>query len=119
MNVRPRPELIRLILDGHFPVKPLRDELAAYPWDADEPLVTLRPDHIGRILERFLGGELTSQNVQEWAEAVEARDDVDFADVPERDLPGIVFILANPDINGPLTPDLARGLLTRLDDRTD
>ena len=115
--MRSRQELIRRIVEGEFPVAPLREELAAYPWDADDPLVSLRPDHVRRVVERFLLGELTSSNVQEWAEAVELRDDVDFDDT-ELDLARLMFILANPEVNGPLTPERARELLSALDNST-
>ena len=56
-----------------------------------------------RIVDRFLGGEITAAQLQEWAENLEVREDVAFAD-DERDLLDDVFFrIATPMINGPLT----------------
>ena len=115
MNARPRAELLRLILQAEFPLEPLRAELATYPWDVDEPLVTLRPHHVTRVLDRFIRGELAAADVQHWAEALEVREDVGTDISHEAGLRRILFILANPDVNGRLTPERATELIGRTD----
>lgn len=107
---RSRAEVLRLIAEGHFPMDDLRAELAAFPWDAEEPLFTLRPEHVARILERYLRGELSAAEVGTWAETLEVRDDVDFAD-DGMTLKSAIFSLANQSVNGALNPDRARALL--------
>jgi hypothetical protein len=46
------------------------------PWDSDEELVTLTPEHLARMLERFLSGDLTSSDLDRRANAIEGRDDI-------------------------------------------
>lgn len=110
MAPRSRAETLRLIAEGHFPLDDLREELSAFPWDAEEPLFTLRRDHVTRILERFLGGELSAAEVEAWAETLEIRDDVGFGNDGSI-LKNAIFTLANPSVNGALTADTARALL--------
>ena len=46
------------------------------PWDSDGELVTLvRANAIG-LLQRYIRGELTPSDLEMWADAVEARDDI-------------------------------------------
>lgn len=108
---RSRGELIRLIVEGRFPLAPLRAELSAYPWDSAEPLVTLRRSHIARVLTRYLAGDLTAADVAAWAEALEVREDVGFAADDAAMIQRIVFVLANPSLNGDLNSSTARALL--------
>jgi hypothetical protein len=111
MHPRARSELIALLVEGRFPIDQIRNELATYPWDADEPLVVLERRHVTTVLQRYLRGELTSEQVGSWAEALELRDDIGF---PEQDcatLQHLIFVLANPDVNGNLTLDVAEALL--------
>ena len=42
MPRRPRTELVALLVEARFPMEPILDELALFPWDIDAPLVVLR-----------------------------------------------------------------------------
>ena len=114
MSRRPRIELVTALVEGRFPVEPIRAELATYPWDLDEPLVCLRPTHVESILSRYLKGALTAASVAAWAEASELRDDIDFGDQEREGLGHVIFVLANPDVNGHLTPESAEDLLGQI-----
>jgi hypothetical protein len=111
MQPRDRSELVRLLVEGRFPIEPIRAELAEYPWDAEESLVLLQRTHIEAILRRYLGGELSAAQVEAWANAVELRDDIGFPDQDSPNLAHLIFVLANPAVNGDLTPESARTLL--------
>jgi hypothetical protein len=111
MSRRPRIELLTALIEGQFPVEPIRMELVTYPWDLDDPLVFLRPTHVRSILSRFLNGDLTAASVAAWAEAVELRDDIDYEDEERHVLGEAIFVLANPDVNGHLTPERAEAML--------
>lgn len=118
MSSRPRVDLVTALVEGQFPLEPLRAELRTYPWDLDEPLVTLRPSHVEAILDRFLKGELTAAAVDAWANAIELRDDIGFADEGRDTLAHAIFVLANPDVNGHLTTKRAEALLAEITRRT-
>ncbi len=81
--------------------------LRAYGWDSDEELVLLSAADARRILERYLTGELSAQQVEYWAELLEMRDDVGFEERQSAELRRLISVLANPEINEPLTPALA------------
>jgi hypothetical protein len=63
-------------------------------------------NHINAILARFIAGDLTAEEVTGWAECFEAREDVGFEHCGAN-LQEIVFRLANPEINEPITRELA------------
>ena len=82
-------------LDG--PSQPLIEELRLMDWDwTGEPLLVLTPEHVLSVMDRFLSGQLTAKQVEDWADALELREDVELAD----SLAGVIFYLANPSING-------------------
>jgi hypothetical protein len=62
------------------------------------------------MLRSYLDGRRTTGALVAWAEALEVREDVD-VEAPVQDL---LFALANPTINGPLTPEAARKWVRRL-----
>ena len=99
-------------------MEPIRAELSQYPWDADEPLILLSREHVGSILARYLASELTEADLQQWAESLEMRDDVGFENADSRLLGNIVFVLANPEVNGALTPSVARQLIGEIATRS-
>ncbi|MCK4945423.1 MAG: hypothetical protein KAS59_04090 [Alphaproteobacteria bacterium] len=66
------------------------------------------------VLERYLHSELTAENVEDWANAVEIRDDIEFGIKNEETVLDAVYILANPVLEGSLPPEMARSLIERL-----
>ena len=115
MHVRPRLELVTQLIAGNFPLETLRAELSTYPWDLNEPLVVLQRADVAGILRRFIAGELTAADVVLWAEALELRDDVGFPKGDDKALGRVIFVLANPEVNGQLSRDRAEALLVELD----
>lgn len=86
-------------------------ELKTYPWDIPEALVSLDASDILSILERFLQGALTAEDVEQWANALEIREDVECRDEQVKEA---LFELANPSITEPLTRDRAIRLVAAL-----
>jgi hypothetical protein len=71
----------------------------------------MTPGHVRSILARDLGGELTGDQVTFWAECFGSREDVAFGDGTGCTLAEIIFLLANPEIKDPVTPELATRLI--------
>src|SRR5919204_27436 len=109
MTVGERTNWLHLLLSFEVPVDDALAALQRYPWDCDE-LVTLTPEHISRVLRRFLAGELTARDVEQWAAAVECRDDVAMSELVKE----VVFDLANPSLQGELNDDRAKLEIARL-----
>lgn len=90
------------------PVTEALDRLRAFPWDSDEELEILRVEDVAGLLEDFLAGRVSHREVLEWADAVEAREDL--GRDPERAgwLGQALAELANPALFGPATEVAAR-----------
>jgi hypothetical protein len=88
-------------------------ELEALGWDSDVHLAVLTREHARRLLDAFLARQVSAVECEQWAEALEAREDVGFEAGYEELLKRLVFELANPDITEPLTPQ--RGAALRSD----
>jgi hypothetical protein len=92
----------------------LRQKLGEFPWDSDNELVQLGRDHVRQVLRRYIGGELTRDDVEAWADLLEGRDDVGLEAAAEPLLKDVIYELANPTIMPELTPRRAQEILTRL-----
>lgn len=93
------------------PLEEVRGELRRHEFDSLEPLAKLDRGDVVRILERFLRCEITAEDVEEWAEAIELRDDIEVSD---EELKEAIFDLANPVLQGALTALHAEGWIRRL-----
>jgi hypothetical protein len=107
MMITERTKILQRLVDYREPVEPLLQDLRKFGWDSNQELFILSSTHIDAILERYLNGELTAEEVTRWAECFEARDDVGFECA---NLQEVVFRLANTEINDPITLNLATRL---------
>jgi hypothetical protein len=99
----PRDELARKLVEYALPIEPVLSELSAYPWDCDSPLFVITPAHVASILDRYLAGDLTAEQVERWGNLVEGRDDLDLAE----DVSEVIHDLANPLLTEPLSKESA------------
>ena len=67
------------------------------------------------ILRRFKSGGLDAEDVENWANAIEGRDDIGFGDDNYGILKEVIFSLANPGLKGALTAKIADCWIERLD----
>jgi hypothetical protein len=96
-------------------IETLRESLRDFSddWD-DRPLGILRREHVLSVLRRWRAGELSDREVEDWANLVEMRDDLDH-DPDDKAVATAVFILANPVLEGRLSeegPKLLNSLST-------
>ncbi len=111
-----RAELLRLLIAGAISGREATSRLAVFDWDSDQELVVVTSTDATAQLERFLRGEVDAASVEEWAEAIEGREDIGYEAQSKDVLTGLVFELANPDISGALTPKTAGDWVERLRD---
>jgi hypothetical protein len=98
-----RKELLLQLLTRSRPMKSVLEELAEYGWDSDRDLVVVTRHYLMLALQEFTDGHLSAADLVSWAEALEAREDVGFESGYEELVKCVVFTLANPEINHPLT----------------
>jgi hypothetical protein len=97
-----RDEVVQSLVRFDRPLAALRDSIASFPFDWDDPPVaTLTRGHVLDVLERWQRGELDASEVEEWANLVEVRDDLDH-DPADPAVADAMFDLANPELQGPL-----------------
>ncbi|RWI22158.1 MAG: hypothetical protein EOQ92_19420 [Mesorhizobium sp.] len=109
MREEERRSIIHSLVELDRPVAELETLLARLPWDYPKPLVRLTYNHIRSVLLRLLAGTLDAKDVEEWAELVEMRDDIEFADERTKE---VIHMLSTPQIHFPIDGRLAHLLLS-------
>lgn len=92
----------------------IRTALQQYDARREEDLVNLTRTQIIAILERFLKQSLTRQQVEDWADAVEGREDIEFGNDCDDITLDAIHEVANPEMEGQLTALKAKALIDRL-----
>ena len=102
------------LLNFSRPIADVAKDLSVFGWDSDEDLISLEPAHALSVLRRFLTGELSVVEVEDWANAIECREDI--ALDQEASIAAAIFELANPLITRPLTRQSASDLVAKLNE---
>jgi hypothetical protein len=108
-----RAEALRALIECRLPLEPAISALAALGWDAVEPAAFVSTADVQRLLQRFIVEELTAEQVTDWADLIECREDIGYAPMNEH-LGEVVFRLANPNLNGPVTREVALEIRSQL-----
>lgn len=103
-----RRAALRDLLQIRVPVSVAAARLARFGWDSAEELVTLTRADTLDALARYATGELTAEDLQRWAEALEGRDDLALEAGFEDPLKEFLFEIATPEIAGALTLNRAQ-----------
>ncbi|HEX2210578.1 MAG TPA: hypothetical protein VHG93_23055 [Longimicrobium sp.] len=111
-----RRSLLMSLLRGERPTAELRRELARHPWDCESPLVTLEATHVRGMTQRFVDGLISARDLEDWADALELREDIDMEAGKEDLLRETIQRLANPELYDPLTRDHAADILREMDE---
>lgn len=98
-----------ILLRGNIEV--LKNELSIYPWDVENPLLTIKADDLSSVLKRSINNEIDFNTLTNWANVIECRDDLEFE---TEEMQEIIFELANPEINGEITNERLQALLYKL-----
>jgi tRNA(His) 5'-end guanylyltransferase len=85
--------------------------LSAFPWDSDKELVSLESRHLVSALTRYVNDELNERQIEEWANAIECREDIAFDASTAREC---LHELANPLLEQPLTKIRAQWWIAKL-----
>lgn len=117
MSTDRRRDLLRELVGLRRPLQHVLELLGGFPWDSDEPLVCVHAADVVGVLSRCLEGELSAQQIGDWANALEGRDDLEFEQGGRTSLSEVVFELANPDLVGGLTRTRVAEIVTELSSR--
>ena len=96
-----RKEILEALIRFESPLPDLTKAVRSLSWDAD-PVVILRRLDIANVLDRFASGELDATTIEDWANLIECREDIDYEPDHEESVAQAIFDLANPILYGPL-----------------
>ena len=88
------------------------NDLSKFAWDSDAPLVQLQATHIVNALSKFVAGEASVGDIEDWANAIECRDDIAYS--PQSSVGVALHELANPLLTEPLSQQSAQRLIASL-----
>lgn len=89
-------------------------QLKALEWDFIGDGVELQREHLRAVLHRFLESEISAQEVEQWANLIEGREDICFEVGSEEQIEPVLYELANPELTQALDWDRANALLRAL-----
>ena len=109
--MRSRIEILDDLISLRGNLQNLRNELSKYPWDCNETMLVVTKPDLKKILQRYLKGEFNNNDLEDWAETIECRDDLDFE---KEEIKEIIHELANPILNGSLTERRIKEIIDNL-----
>ena len=74
-------------------LKNIKTELSKFDWDSQNELVVCSGDKISNVLQKYLNNEISSTDIEEWANLIEGREDIGFTN---NKIQEIIFRIANP-----------------------
>ncbi|MCK5522088.1 MAG: hypothetical protein KAI83_03045 [Thiomargarita sp.] len=98
-----RQQLLQALLTFSKPLNLIAQELGELEWDYEGETVLVEPLHIVSILNRFLSNQLNAKQVEEWANMIECREDLDYESDNQKQLEQVIYEIANPELEGILT----------------
>ncbi|NBX67029.1 MAG: hypothetical protein EBQ96_08550 [Proteobacteria bacterium] len=103
-------KILRLETD----VTPLIKQMSDYSWDFVGQTALLDKTILRSVLSRYAAGDLTADAIYQWADFLELLEDVDYPADEADTISAILHELANPDLEGTLSPERAEILLAKL-----
>ncbi|WP_156332767.1 MULTISPECIES: hypothetical protein [unclassified Chelatococcus] len=95
-------------------LKEIEADLKQFIWDfKGSPYIAMRSDIIG-VLEMYDQGRIDRAEIEKWANMIEGREDVEFEAEYREKLLEVVYILANPVLQGELTRERASEMIRSL-----
>jgi|SRR5690606_18642512 len=110
--MRNREEILYDLIYLRKDLSELEEELFHYSWDIEKPILMITKESFSNILKRSIDDKLNFEELVNWANAIECRDDIEFEnDVIQEN----IFDLASPEINGDITKNKLEKILNSLE----
>lgn len=106
-NLDERRRVLLAIRDFHITPTEGEERLTRLGPRPGPPLVPLERQHVSAALVRFEHGELSSSDLEIWAEMFECYEDVEYEESSADAIADALFLLATPEINGPAAENVA------------
>ena len=96
------------------PIQEIKTELKSIDWDSDEEVLLDRKMVID-VINRFILGDIEPEDLDEWANAIECREDIEYEEVCFDDIKQVIFEIANQSMEGIFDSEKAKAWIDRLD----
>ena len=113
-----RIKLLNSLLEFDKPLAEILPALNSLGWDSEQSLVILQRQHITNILQRYLDDKLSASDVENWANAIEGREDIEYESDFAELLAEAIYEIANPLLTHPLSKLFAQQWLAKFADST-
>lgn len=112
--MKTRQEYLNTLVNFDQPLSTILLILNTFSWDSSEATITLKKEHLLQILDRYLDNALTATDLENWADAIECREDIAYETDYEDIINDIIFYLANPTLNEPISPKSVKQYISQL-----
>lgn len=103
-----RLDVVSSLVTFSKPLEEISNELSIFDWDYEgEPLI-VKSDEIIEVLRRYISGEINAKEIEGWANLIECREDIVFEAEKESELEGVIYRLANPLLEEPISVSLCK-----------
>ena len=107
-------QTLHKLMDYSDDIAFLSQELKQYGRDFETSIAILTSSHLKNILTRYLSDLLTNENLENWANAIEGREDIAYASGIETQIERAIHQLANPLLTQPITHHTATSIMKTL-----
>ena len=109
-----RFDVLRDLVTFNGSVDTLSSNLSKFDWDYEGQAFVVTVSQVRNVLERFLAGEYSAGEMEEWANLIECREDLEFEEQHHDEIENAIYCLANPVLQREITVDSCKELLTTL-----
>jgi len=109
-----RQDILNSLINFDRPLPHIEHELSDFSWDVDFDLVTLKKRHIIDALTKYINEIVSSQEIEQWANLIEGREDIKYEEGSEETIKEAIFELANPTLVQPISDSSAKEMIIRL-----
>lgn len=102
-----REELLKSLISFSTELSVIRKELSNFPWDSNSSVAVLSAEDLLHLLNRYIEGNITAAQLEEWANIIESREDIEFDMSRHNIIKNIIFWLANPSLTEEIAVDIA------------
>lgn len=107
-----RMKILESLISLSKPLTEISDDLSRLDWDYEGEPYIAQAEQVSSVLHRYVSGELNCDDVEGWANLIECREDLEFEPSKEDELENTIYRLANPELEGEITPDLCKQLIS-------
>ncbi len=105
-----RKQVLHTLVTFEKPLELIAKELSLFEWDYEGEPVIIEPIHVVSVLNRFLSGDFNAKQVEDWANMIECREDLDYNESNQEQMEQVIYELANPELEGRLTIERCNGI---------